>query len=431
MSPELEASGKAYVALAGTGQSVTWTNNTGQGITAINFRASVPPAPNRTTSTATGSPNTFTLDLYVNGIFRQAVTLTSAQTWLYQPASYGFYWSPIPTTADPDPHVFWDEAHTFITGAAIAPGSTIMLKQDSTNTASFYWLDCIDLEAPPAALSQPSGALSIASYGAVANNSSVNNTTAIQNCINAAKTAGVPAWVPPGTWYLTSSVNADNVTLEGAGMWYSTLYFNPSGGVQLDQNSTSSTVQNLYIGSSAPGGGGGVQTTGFAPSGSSWMLNNVWIAHHGQGAIWGCGATGTIQNCRVNNSYGDGININNNSTGSFIGTNLTVQNCFIRGSTDSGIDIDSVVSPNMENSSVINNTIVAPAWANGIGIDGGDQDIVSNNLCTDNRVDHGLEASPSSNATAVVECVRGQHGPALRQLFRPRRHGSVGLRRSG
>src|ERR1700691_1801054 len=132
-SPQLEASGRAYVALAGTGQSVTWTNNTGKSITAINVRASVPPATNRTTTTASGSPNTYTLDLYVNGTMRQVITLTSAETWLYGTES-GWGSAVEPSASNPDPHIFWDEMHTFITGAAIAPGSTIMLKQDSTNT---------------------------------------------------------------------------------------------------------------------------------------------------------------------------------------------------------------------------------------------------------------------------------------------------------
>ena len=65
-SPELEASGRAYVKLAGTGQYVEWTNNTGQTITALNLRSSIPDAP-------TGGGITSTLDLYVNEIGRAHV----------------------------------------------------------------------------------------------------------------------------------------------------------------------------------------------------------------------------------------------------------------------------------------------------------------------------------------------------------------------
>ncbi|HEX4459352.1 MAG TPA: hypothetical protein VIA18_15340, partial [Polyangia bacterium] len=43
-SPELESSGHAYVALTKTGDYVEWTNDTGQPITFINVRASIPDA---------------------------------------------------------------------------------------------------------------------------------------------------------------------------------------------------------------------------------------------------------------------------------------------------------------------------------------------------------------------------------------------------
>jgi hypothetical protein len=62
-SPALEASGHAYVQLTGTGQSVQWTNNTGQSINFINLRACIPDSP-------AGGGITATLDLYVNGAMR-------------------------------------------------------------------------------------------------------------------------------------------------------------------------------------------------------------------------------------------------------------------------------------------------------------------------------------------------------------------------
>src|ERR1700682_990041 len=62
-SPVLEASGHAYVTLTGTGQSVTWTNNTGHNITAVNLRYCIPDSP-------TGGGINATIDLLVNGSFR-------------------------------------------------------------------------------------------------------------------------------------------------------------------------------------------------------------------------------------------------------------------------------------------------------------------------------------------------------------------------
>src|SRR5712664_1001446 len=43
-SPQLEASGHAYVQLTGIGQYVEWVNNTGQNITALNLRSCIPDA---------------------------------------------------------------------------------------------------------------------------------------------------------------------------------------------------------------------------------------------------------------------------------------------------------------------------------------------------------------------------------------------------
>src|ERR1700752_3505994 len=44
-SPQLEASGHAYVQLTANGQYVEWANNTGQSITALNLRSCIPDAP--------------------------------------------------------------------------------------------------------------------------------------------------------------------------------------------------------------------------------------------------------------------------------------------------------------------------------------------------------------------------------------------------
>src|SRR5579872_4145758 len=76
-SPALEASGHAYVQLTAPGQYVQWTNNTGQSISAINIRACIPDSPG-------GGGINSSIDLYVDGTLRQAVPLSSTQTWVYE-----------------------------------------------------------------------------------------------------------------------------------------------------------------------------------------------------------------------------------------------------------------------------------------------------------------------------------------------------------
>src|SRR5262245_33848908 len=128
-SPELEASGHAYVRLDATGEFAEWTNSTGQGVTFINLRYSIPDAP------AGGGINA-TLDVYVDGAFRQVLNLNSRQTWLYENTSNYGQNEQNPTNGNP--RVFFDDMHTFINGAAVAPGGVIRLQKGATNTAAFY-----------------------------------------------------------------------------------------------------------------------------------------------------------------------------------------------------------------------------------------------------------------------------------------------------
>ena len=103
------------------------------------------------------------------------------------------------------------------------------------NKASFYWINSIDLwDAPPPA-AQPANSISITSCGAVADNTPTNGTAArapgtAPPRSRTASTRRPPntrsVWIPQGTFYLRArqSVVAQNVTVEGAGYWYSEIY---------------------------------------------------------------------------------------------------------------------------------------------------------------------------------------------------------------
>ena len=394
-SPELEASGHAFVQLNATGQSVSWTNNTGQSITALNLRYSIP-------DSATGGGITSTLNLYVNGVFRQAVAVNSLQSWYYETASTYNAHDQNPSAGNP--HVFYDETHFWISGAAIAPGSTITLKKDAANSAAFYDIDCIDLETPPVALTQPANSLSIVTYGAVANDITKDSTTAIQNCIIAAKTQGKSVWIPSGIFYLNSGsgLYADSVTISGAGMWYSTVYANVPAGKDGGNIilSYSCIHQNFALDSnigSGTVGGGGINVKG-----SNWKVSNLWIQHLGAG-VWANGDNGVVENCRTGCTWADGININNGNgaAGNNTGNNLIVRNNFIRGSGDDGIAINSGAagSVQMNAPTVINNTVVAPWWANNMGIYGGKNIVVKDNLLLDSVKEYGLSIGTFGSGT--------------------------------
>jgi len=390
-SPELEASGHAYVNLASTGQQVSWVNTTSQAITAINVRYSIPDAPQ-------GGGITSTLDLYVNGVFRQAIPVNSKQTWVYETANNydGMNQNP----ADGNPHIFWDEVHTFITGAAVSPGSTISLRKDAANGADFYNIDVVDLETPPAPLAQPANSVSIASYGAVANNVAKDSTSAIQAAINAAQSSGMTVWIPAGTFYLntTAGLTASGVTIQGAGMWYSTIYYNPTLPAASTNNvilATATTLKNFAIdGDAIDNSGAGGNAGAVNIKGDGWLNDSLWIQHEGAG-IWADGSNGTAQNNRIDSVWADGINLNNGNGAqdNNSATNLTAFNNFVRGSGDDGLAINGgngtgTVEP--INITLVQNTSIAPWWANNIGIYGGSNDIVTNNLAADSVKEFGI-----------------------------------------
>jgi hypothetical protein len=385
-SPELEASGHAYVQLGATGQYVQWANATGDNVTAINVRYSIPDAP-------AGGGIVATLNLYVNGQFRQVLTVNSKQTWIYE--GNNNYNGNDQDPADGDPRVFFDEVHTLLTGAAVAPGDIVGLRKDATNNAAYYDIDVVDLEAPAPPLTQPADSLSITTFGAVADSPSMNSTGAIQNCIDAAQSSGKSVWIPQGTFYLngTTGLSAAGITIEGAGMWYSTIYRNVplpnSVGLAATFSVTSCTVRNFATDSNAisrasvDGAGGAMDTTG-----TDWMADSIWT-QHAESGFWASGTGGTVQNCRLTAIWADGCNLNNVSLTGTQGSNLIAKNNFVRGTGDDAIAINSVdyngnqrYTP-MTEVTVENNTSIAPWGGKGVAIYGGSGHIVRNNYISD------------------------------------------------
>jgi len=387
-SPALEASGHSYVALTSDGQSVQWTNNTGQNISAINLRSSIPDAPG-------GGGITSTIDLYVNGSFRQAFPVTSTQNYVYQGTTYGSQTDKTPS--DGQAWDFWNDTHAFVTGAPIAPGSTFSFQMDSSNNASYYDIDVVDVENPPAALTQPANSLSIAAspYNAVSGNSSVDNTTAINNCFAAAQAQGKSVWIPAGVWYISAingGLNGTSITIQGAGEWYSTIYREtPAGNTQGIANIVtcySCTMENLSLDCNAVDRAGDNNNGAINFSGDNWLVDDVW-AQHVTSAVWCGGNNGILENCRFLSTWADGGNFNNVQDPRGIGENLTYTNNFVRGTGDDAMAINSVnyngstYYTMMSNITYSNNTAIAPWAGKCMGIYGGVSTTVKNNLLCD------------------------------------------------
>jgi hypothetical protein len=382
---QLESSGRKCVELDAPGESVTWTNT--EACNAIVVRISIPDAPG-------GGGITNTLSLYVNGTFRQTVTLTSKYSWIY--GVNGF------TNNDPaavTPKRFYDLQRAFIAGAAVAPGSTIMLRKDATNTADYYRIDLIQLENVGPALPQPANTLSVLSYGAMPNDE-IDDSPAFKNCITACQNQGKGMWIPAGTFRTQGIIAATGIDIYGAGIWHTINERVISTNVANFRHKwdlTDCTIQDLYIENPevARNAEGGHDYGMTVQGANGWTVQRVWV-HRGGACFWTSGTDGTIKDCRATESWADGINLNNgpNIIADKRGFNLTATNNYIIGSGDDGLAINAQngggTNWNMVDTKVRNNTSIAVNWANGIRVAGGRNSFIENNLITDPTDSNGI-----------------------------------------
>ena len=139
-----ESSGRKCVQLNGTGQYVEFTNPSAAN--AIVVRYSVP-------DTGDGVGADYTLSLYTipanstNLVFVAKLPMTSRYSWLY--GSYPF----VNNFAAGSPRNFYDEVRT--NGLNLSPGDVVRLQKDTTDTATNYDIDLVDLENVAAPLAQP------------------------------------------------------------------------------------------------------------------------------------------------------------------------------------------------------------------------------------------------------------------------------------
>jgi hypothetical protein len=246
------------------------------------------------------------------------------------------------------------------------------------------------------AQSQPPNTLSILDYGASTGSS--DNTTAIQNCINAAQSQGEGVWIPSGSFKVTGQLSATGILIAGAGKTSSIIYRqqNSSSVVATQLALKSCTVQDLGI--DGNGTARGVNASyGINMKGVGWLVQRVQV-HHSDAGMWLSGSSGTVQDSTMLQTFADGININNSgSDANHAGANLTIQNCTQDGAGDDGFAInsqgDGVGWPNMLNPKVVNCTSINAFYANGIRMAGGVNSLVQSCLVSNTTHECGIETS--------------------------------------
>lgn len=196
---------------------------------------------------------------------------------------------------------------------------------------------------------------------------------------------------------MSSALQVDQVTIRGAGNWYSVLRSNnpfnnggAAGNIELRDFAILGAVTERNDGAPDNGFHGVL--------GANSVVSGLWIENTKCGLWLMNGATShlTIENTRIQNTMADGINFDGAVTDSVI------RNNFVRNTGDDGLATWSNGSPDARNS-IVDNTVVQPNLANGIAIYGGEGATVSGNVVADtNALGGGILVANRFNSTPLT-----------------------------
>ena len=353
-----ESSGRRAVQLSSTGQYVQFTLS--KPANSVVIRYVIP-------DTSNGSNYTASLGLYIGGT-RTSVTLTNKYSWTY--GSYPFNNDP----TQGNQHHFYDEVR--VQTANMAAGTVVKLQKDASDTAGYYVIDLVDFEQVDAAYAMPANFVSITSYGATANDGS-DDTTAINNAVAAAKSAGKGVWIPSGQFEITSNINFSGVTLRGAGPWYSVVHGNGGkGGLFVTGSNTG--IFDLSVSGDSVVRNDCCDAAGIEGNfGTGSMVQNVWMEHNKVGMWVDTGTNGLyVGGVRIRDTWADGINIHGGST------NVLFTQSNVRGTGDDAMAMDSEGGTDSYDALSFDTT-QDPVLANNAAVYGGGNMRIENNVLAD------------------------------------------------
>ncbi|MFI6654009.1 discoidin domain-containing protein [Streptomyces sp. NPDC050523] len=310
------------------------------------------------------------LNVYVNGT-KLARTLPVTSKYSYIDTGW---------IAGAKTHHFFDNARMLL-GQSVQPGDKVAFEPTGTQVT----VDVSDFEQVDGAATQPAGSVSVTSKGADPSGNG-DSTQAFRDAIAAAQ--GGVVWIPPGDYRLTSSLSGvQNVTLQGAGSWYSIVHTSRF----IDQSSSSGSVHIkdfAVLGEVTERVDSNPDNFVNGALGPNSSVSGMWIQHMKVG-LWLMGDNDNlvVENNRILDTTADGLNLNGNAHG------VRVRNNFLRNQGDDSLAMWSLNGAD-SNSSFENNTISQPNLANGIAIYGGTDIAVRNNLVSDtNALGSGIAIS--------------------------------------
>ncbi|BCJ42003.1 glycosyl hydrolase [Actinoplanes ianthinogenes] len=293
-----EASGRKAVTLNQTGSYVQWTTRNPTNTIVARFSI-----PDGTTSS---------INVYVNGSLNKSLPLTSKYAWLYGNET-------APQNSGSGPRHIYDEANIMLTGSFPA-GSTIKLQKDSGNSGNIA-IDFIQLEQVTAIVN-PDATKYVVPAGF--------DQQSVQAALDAARqdSTKVGVYLPAGDYQTSNKfqVYGKAIKVVGAGPWYTRFHTPESqtetdAGFRADSTANGSTFANFsFWGNYTIRIDGPGKVFDFANV-SGITIDNIW-AEHVVCLYWGANTDNmVIKNSRIRDTFADGVNMTNGSTGNLVDNN--------------------------------------------------------------------------------------------------------------
>ena len=331
-----------------------------------------------------GAGQDSTLGLTINNTAQTALATTSRYGWIY-----GAY----PFNNDPNavrPHHYYDEVNRMV--APMLAGQKVRV----TGTGVPTTIDLIDFEQVGAAFSQPANSINLTSYAGVDPSGNGDSTAATQQAINDASSQGKVLWAPPGTYKINTQLQVNNVTIKGAGMWYTKFYFPTQTGNNegfyghWQPNCCVVPSTNVHLSDFAIWGNvvkreDNDQINGIGGALTDSTVDHIWIEHTKCG-MWMDGPFNNLQisYMRIRNQNADGVNFHRGIT------NSSVTQSIFRNTGDDAIALWSDSSgPAESGNSFTFNRVEMPVLANGIALYGGTDNSITDNYIADQQAEGG------------------------------------------
>ncbi|MFF8592165.1 discoidin domain-containing protein [Streptomyces sp. NPDC015220] len=371
-----EASGRRAVKLDATGEYVEFTTRAPTNTLVTRF--SIPDAPG-------GGGADSTIDVYVDGVFKKALPLTSKYAWLY-----GAETAPGNSPGAGAPRHIYDEAHLLL-GETVPKGSRIRLQKDTANTST-YAIDFVDLEQV-----SPVADPDASTYAVPAGFTQQD----VQNALDKVRmdTSGklVGVYLPPGDYETSGKfqIYGRAVNVVGAGPWYTTFHApstqeNTDVGFRVDATAKGSRFKGFsYFGNYTSRIDGPGKVFDFSNV-SDIVIDDIW-AEHMVCLYWGANTDRiTIENSRIRDTFADGVNMTNGSTDNLVTNNDA------RATGDDSFALFSAIDAGGadEKNNVYENLTSTLTWrAAGVAVYGGYNNTFRNIRIADTLVYSGITIS--------------------------------------